>query len=55
MLFSHFAFRVYGGSAQQKIKLNSLLKMLLLLFRCWFGVFCANLIILRYQDGPRGN
>ena len=29
--------------------------MLLLLSRCRFGVFCVNLIILHYQDGPQAN
>lgn len=29
--------------------------MLLLLFRCRFGVFCVTIIIPHYQDGPRGN
>lgn len=54
MLSLSFPFECTEG-ARNKIKLNFLLKMLLLLFRCCFGVFCVILIILHYQDGPQGN
>lgn len=54
MLSLSFPFECTEGT-RNKIKLNFLLKMLLLLFRCCFGVFCVILIILHYQDGPQGN